>query len=168
MTVCRAVVTGTNPPTNKKSKKMTGTALLRLVPSLKREVTEICYRRPNSERTAVFAHCCRGAAGLAEQVVKLLVGVYGAELTVRAGNGSTPLHWAASKGKRAVIEVIAGNFCAQVCERGVFFLPRRGFVRIGDCLTACSVGSTAVNSHGGALMLMLMVAVLVIWGTHLC
>ena len=55
------------------------------------------------------------AAGPAQQVVKLLMGVYGAEFTVRAGNGSTPLHWAASKGKRAVIEIIAGNFCAQVC-----------------------------------------------------
>lgn len=60
----------------------------------------------------LLSRCCP----LVEQVVKLLVGVYGAEFTVRAGNGSSPLHWAASKGKRAVIEVIAGNFCAPVCE----------------------------------------------------
>lgn len=50
-------------------------------------------------------------------MVKLLVGVYGAEFAVPAGNGSTPLHWAASKGKLAVIEILVGSFCAQVCER---------------------------------------------------
>lgn len=51
---------------------------------------------------------------MVQQVVKLLVGVYGAEFTVRAGNGSTPLHWAASKGKRGVIQILVGIFCAQV------------------------------------------------------
>ena len=48
------------------------------------------------------------------KVVKLLAGVYGVDFAAPASDGSTPLHWAASRGKIAVMKVLLGIFCAQV------------------------------------------------------
>lgn len=61
--------------------------------------------------------CVCVPGGRSSKVMKLLLGVYGAEFAVTAGNGSTPLHWAASKGKRAIIEILVGIFCAQVKKK---------------------------------------------------